>query len=73
MNIDPRNPAFKWCSGQLAQVCIAFAGEDGQPFLVPKETLRIELAKGRLNGEKVPTFKEFMFRLLSVDGAVRRK
>lgn len=73
MNIDPKNPAFAWCYGPLAQTCIAFAGEDGQPFLVPRETLRVELAKAQLNGEKVPAFRQFIFRIMTVDGPVRRK
>jgi hypothetical protein len=73
MKIDPENPAFSWCSGPLASTCIAFVSVWGQPFLVPRETLRIEIAKAALNGEKVPTFKEFMLRLHAVDGPVRRK
>lgn len=73
MHLDRKNPAFAWTDGPLASTCVTFVAEDGTPFQVPKETLRLELEKSAKKGEKVPTFRQFMSQLQWFDTAKPRK
>lgn len=73
MPLDPKNPAFAWTDGPLAGTCITFAGLDGMPFQVPRETLRIELERAAKAGEKVPTYRQFLAQLNWFDTARPRK
>lgn len=73
MHFDRKNPAFAWTDGPLAVNCITFVGEDGTPFQVPKETLRLALERDLKSGLKVPTFRQFLMQLEWFDTPASRK